>query len=70
MVICGYGWLELVTEVTGVTRCCGWLQVVGGGKEWFRLDTSAYVWFCVVSDGNKWLQGLRGLQVVFCGYRW
>ena len=44
MVICGYGWLELVTEVTGVTRCCGWLQVVGGGKECLRVVLCGFRW--------------------------
>ena len=54
MVTCGYGWLELVTEVTGVTRCCGWLQVVGGGKEWLRVVSFGY----------------ECLRVVLCGFRW
>ena len=33
---------------------------------WFHLDTSAYVWFCVVSDGTGGYRGYRG----YGGYRW
>ena len=40
VVTCSYGWLRVVTGLTGRYGGCGWLRVVSGDYGWLRMVTS------------------------------